>query len=498
MVEVEQVSSITAELAASPLAGFAAGDLSGQPTVLLIVALAILFLLVGLVALRRVKGINTGEEQRDRLYGIMGRLEKLEITLNEFKSSNARAIEIFRGDIGFLKQELREIRHLLQGGGGGGTPPPGDSEPTPPTSSDDGEAAAPAAAAIAHAEVVEPAPLVAEPAAVAAEPAALTDRLTRSRRGFWGRFKGFFSRTTVDESSLEELEGLLIESDFGPKMAAALVSDVKAAAAEKGGAYGAEELKALLKTRLNEKLQISSGTSEISGARRADGPNVVMVVGVNGVGKTTTIAKLASRLQRHGAKVLVIAADTFRAAAVEQLQAWCQRVGVEVVTGAPEAKPQSVVFDGMERAKAAGVDVVLIDTAGRLHTKTNLMQELEGVRNIVQRHIPSAPHEVILVLDGATGQNALSQAREFNAAVAVTGIVVTKLDGTPKGGIVVAIREELGLPVRYIGVGESEHDLRPFAPAQFVDALFDERNLEESAPSAHGETRRRRREEARA
>ena len=220
-----------------------------------------------------------------------------------------------------------------------------------------------------------------------------------------------------------------------------------------------------------------------------------MVVGVNGVGKTTTVAKLASNWSKAGFKVVVAAADTFRAAAVDQLVTWCSRIGVEVVTGAPNAKPQAVVFDAMVKAKELGAEVLLIDTAGRLHTKANLMQELEGVRNIVQRHDPDAPHETILVVDGATGQNALSQAKEFNQAVKLTGVIVTKLDGTPKGGIVVAIRSEYGIPVRYIGVGEGPDDLREFNSPEFVEALFATTDVSDQATSAHGQVRRRRRAE---
>jgi fused signal recognition particle receptor len=217
------------------------------------------------------------------------------------------------------------------------------------------------------------------------------------------------------------------------------------------------------------------------------------------VGKTTTTAKLAHMWKAAGARVLLVAADTFRAAAVDQLVEWGKRIDVPVVSGAPNAKPQTVVFEGMNKAKELQMDVVLIDTAGRLHTKTNLMQELEGVSSMVSKHIAGAPHEAILVVDGATGQNALQQAREFNEATKLSGLIVTKLDGTPKGGIVVAIKEELGLPVRYIGVGEGPQDLRPFVARDFVEALFDtsadgqgSAHIDASA-SAHAETRRRKR-----
>jgi fused signal recognition particle receptor len=215
-------------------------------------------------------------------------------------------------------------------------------------------------------------------------------------------------------------------------------------------------------------------------------PQVILVVGVNGVGKTTTVAKLAARYSKQGKRVMVIAADTFRAAAVQQLEEWSKRVGFTLVKGAENAKPGAVVFDGMAAAKDGSVDVVLIDTAGRLHTKSNLMQELEGVRNSIRKHVPDAPHETILVLDGVSGQNALAQAREFNGAVQLTGIVVTKLDGTPKGGILIAISQELKIPVLYVGVGEKAEDLIPFDADQFVDALLSDGNGDDGSQSVWG------------
>ena len=233
-----------------------------------------------------------------------------------------------------------------------------------------------------------------------------------------------------------------------------------------------ETLRQLLKDGVRKEL------TEVGSDHRlytpVESPLVVLVVGVNGVGKTTTVAKLATRYQSQGKKVLAVAADTFRAAAVQQLQEWGSRKSFEVYAGAENAKPAAVVFDGMIAAKEKGVDVVLIDTAGRLHTKSNLMQELEGVRNSIRRHIPDAPHETILVVDGISGQNALMQARDFNASTPLTGLVVTKLDGTPKGGIIVAISQELKIPVMYVGVGEKAEDLLPFSADEFVEGLFAE------------------------
>lgn len=203
-------------------------------------------------------------------------------------------------------------------------------------------------------------------------------------------------------------------------------------------------------------------------------PMVVLVVGVNGVGKTTTVAKLAAQYMEQGKRVMVIAADTFRAAAVQQLEEWAKRVNFTLVKGPEGAKPGAVVYDGMAAAKDGSFDVVLIDTAGRLHTKSNLMQELEGVRNSIRKHIPDAPHETVLVVDGVSGQNALAQAREFNSAVKLTGVLVTKLDGTPKGGIIVAISQELNVPVLFVGVGEKVGDLVRFDSQEFVTALIEE------------------------
>ncbi len=231
-----------------------------------------------------------------------------------------------------------------------------------------------------------------------------------------------------------------------------------------------EELKRLIREHLLEVLE---------GAERpmphvAEPPAVVMVVGVNGSGKTTTIGKLAKRYQSEGRKVLLCAADTFRAAAIEQLEVWGQRTGTEVIRQKSGADPSAVIFDALQAAKARKVDYVIVDTAGRLHTKDNLMAELEKMRRTATRVVPGAPHEVLLVLDATTGQNGLEQARRFTESSGVTGIVLTKLDGTAKGGVVVAITRELNLPIRYIGVGEKAEDLLPFDPEQFIASIFEQ------------------------
>lgn len=334
-----------------------------------------------------------------------------------------------------------------------------------------------------------PAPVTAEPVApppappveIVPEESVVSRGLRKSRLGLLGKLASFFSgKPAVDSSMLDELEEILILSDIGAKRSEALVGDVRRRAQEQGG-VAPSELKGLLKEGILSTLR--SLPEDHRMYRPSDSPMVVLVVGVNGVGKTTTVAKLAAKYKDQGKKVLVIAADTFRAAAVEQLAEWSRRVGFTLSRGAEGAKPGAVVFDGMVAAKEGAYDVVLIDTAGRLHNKSNLMQELEGVRNSIRKHILEAPHETVLVLDGVSGQNALMQAREFNTAVSLTGLVVTKLDGTPKGGIIVAISEELQVPVLYIGVGEKVGDLVRFDKREFVEALF-----ESSPGDARGES----------
>lgn len=302
-------------------------------------------------------------------------------------------------------------------------------------------------------------------------------RLAKTRRGLLTKIQNLFGgKNSIDAASFDQLEEILIGGDIGVSTTQQLMADLQREV-ESGGQLSEDRLLRQLRIRIEGLLSADAPTDpRIQPKPRDDGPLVVVVVGVNGSGKTTTVAKLANQWKSQGAKVMMAAADTFRAAAVDQLREWSRRIDVPLIAGAPDAKPATVVFEAMVEAKKAGVDVLIIDTAGRLHTKSNLMQELEGVRNAITRHQPSAPHEVLLVVDGSTGQNALSQAREFHAAVPLTGLVVTKLDGTPKGGIVVAIRSELGTPVRYIGVGESKEDLRPFNPTEFAAALCEREN----------------------
>jgi fused signal recognition particle receptor len=281
----------------------------------------------------------------------------------------------------------------------------------------------------------------------------------------------------VDEAFLEEMRALLFKTDMGYDAVEKIVEEV--ATNFRARVVTLEQVVATWKEKLRELMK-----QEDAPIRFAEsGPTVIMVCGVNGSGKTTTIAKLAQLLHAQGKKVVLGAGDTFRAAAVEQLTIWSDRIGVPIVKGEPKAHPASVAYRAVERAIKDKADVVIVDTAGRLQTQKNLMAELTKIQEAIRKQLPAAPHEVLLVLDATTGQNGISQASKFTEAVNCTGIVLAKLDGTAKGGVVVAIRQQVGLPVKYIGVGEKAEDLAPFAPDQFVEALFDE-ITDESSPSS--------------
>ena len=269
----------------------------------------------------------------------------------------------------------------------------------------------------------------------------------------------------VDEAMLEELEELLVSSDLGAGEAAEFVSRVRAEA-KRTRALSGQDVRALLRRFLEEALIGAAAPLNLDGA-----PSVILMLGVNGAGKTTSTGKLAAALGASGKSVLLAAADTFRAAAVEQLEEWGRRAGAEVIRQGTGADPAAVVFDAVKAAAARGVDVLLVDTAGRLHTKSNLMDELVKLKKVVSRQLPGAPHECLMVLEAATGQNALQQAKLFHETIGLTGLVLTKLDGTAKGGIVVRIYRELGVPIKLIGVGEQVEDLQPFDPKTFVDGL---------------------------
>ncbi len=292
--------------------------------------------------------------------------------------------------------------------------------------------------------------------------------LKKTTDGLVGRIDALvLGKKEIDADTLEELEEILITSDIGVKTTVELIRSLEQRLSRNELKDGAA-LRGALKEELLNRLLVHHTLLHTGHAA----PFTILVVGVNGVGKTTTIGKLAARYAAEGKKVLLAAGDTFRAAAAEQLEIWGERAGVAVIRHQEGADPSAVAFDACKAAVSRGTEILIIDTAGRLHTKTNLMEEMKKIHRVIGREIPGAPHETLLVLDGATGQNALSQARIFKESAGVTGIALTKLDGTAKGGIVVAVSHEFGLPVRFIGVGEGVDDLREFDPNEFVDALF--------------------------
>jgi fused signal recognition particle receptor len=297
----------------------------------------------------------------------------------------------------------------------------------------------------------------------------MKEAVTRTRENLSERIEEVvaFSKE-IDRSTLDDLEATLIAADLGTTTTHEVLEKLKEKADRKQ-IKNVDELKRLLKEELLAILNQGNSTP----VQKVDGvPEVILVVGVNGTGKTTTIGKLSQVFRSQGKTVLLCAADTFRAAAIEQLEVWGQRTGTEVIKTKPGGDPAAVLFDALQAATARHTDYVVVDTAGRLHTKANLMLELEKMRRTAQRIVPGAPHETLLVMDATTGQNGLQQARLFTQSAGVTAIVLTKLDGTAKGGVVVAITRELGVPVRYVGVGEKAGDLLPFDPAEFVDSLF--------------------------
>jgi fused signal recognition particle receptor len=282
----------------------------------------------------------------------------------------------------------------------------------------------------------------------------------------------FLGERAIDPSILKDLEKALISADIGVKTTREVLDFVKEKL-ERHALSNAAQLKQEIKSQIARILKPATESELANASSNGSGTRVVFIVGVNGVGKTTSIGKLANRLRQQGLSVVLCAADTFRAAAIEQLEIWAQRNGVEVVKQKSGADPAAVVFDAVTAAKSRKANAVIVDTAGRLHTKSNLMAELEKMKRTAAKVIPGAPHDVLLVMDATTGQNGLSQAREFTSAVGVTGIILTKLDGTAKGGIVVAISRELGLPIRFVGTGEQIDDLVPFDAETYVNSLFD-------------------------
>jgi len=302
---------------------------------------------------------------------------------------------------------------------------------------------------------------------------SLNQGLQKSKEGFFAKLtRAVAGKSVVDDEVLDNLEEILVSSDVGIETTVKIIRRIQERAA-RDKYFGTDELDKILKEEVAALLAESRSTDaadfEIPAGKK---PFVLLVVGVNGVGKTTTIGKLAAQYTRKGYKVLLGAADTFRAAAVDQLKLWGQRTGVPVISKGMNTDPSAVAFETTKEGVGTGADVVIIDTAGRLHTKVNLMEELSKIRRVIQKVIPDAPHEVLLVLDGSTGQNAVVQAREFTKATEVTALAITKLDGTAKGGVVIGISNEFRIPVKYIGVGEKVEDLQVFNREEFVDSLF--------------------------
>lgn len=297
----------------------------------------------------------------------------------------------------------------------------------------------------------------------------LKEGLSKTRKSFTEKIEQLVvGYATIDDEFLDDLEAVLLSADVGVKTTALLMSEVRQGI--KGKEINSpEDLRPFLQEKIGNMLTAGEDSST---KMASEGPTVIIVVGVNGVGKTTTIGKLGQFYSEAGRKVMLAAGDTFRAAAIEQLEIWAQRTGAELIKHSAGSDPAAVAFDAVQSAKARNIDVVIIDTAGRLHNKSNLMEELKKIRRVISREIPDAPHETLLVLDATTGQNAVNQAKVFGEAVELTGVVLTKLDGTAKGGVVVAIKNELSLPVKWIGVGEAAADLRPFEPQEFAQALF--------------------------
>lgn len=299
----------------------------------------------------------------------------------------------------------------------------------------------------------------------------LKQGLARTRSGSVATVRTILTGKQLSPELLKELERAMIQADIGVRTAVEIRKDIQAAY-ERSEITSGDEALAFLKDQL--RAYYPEADRSLHFAAPGEGPTVILVAGINGAGKTTSIAKITKSLRDEGKSVLLAACDTFRAAAVEQLEVWSERLGVQVIKGQQGGDPAAVAFDAAQAAVSRGVDVLVLDTAGRLHTQEHLMRQLTKIRSVVAKQIPGAPHEVILVIDATTGQNGINQAKVFTEATDVTGIFLSKLDGTARGGIVIAIREELNLPVKFIGVGETPDDVEPFDPAKFVDAMFAE------------------------
>ena len=429
-----------------------------DPVVLFSLVGVVLAILLALVSIRRSRR-NGGSTARSD-----SQAQELQLRLRDAVAKSEQQQTQLRDGLLRLSERVARLEELLSVGGGVGK---GSSATSSSAADESGKKKSDVA------------------------PAQLTQGLEKTRSTFLGRLRNIFATAPqVNGETLSELEETLILSDIGVSCTTRLLAAVEQRARE-SGACDYQAVHEILEHELLSILRDERPT-EIVPVKQAGKPLVVLVVGVNGVGKTTTIGKLSWHFAAQGKRVLLAACDTFRAAATEQLNIWAERGGVEIVTGAAGAKPTTVAYEAIHRANEGGFDVVLVDTAGRLHNRANLMNELSGIVRIIDREQPGAPHETILVVDASTGQNALVQAREFHQLAKLTGIIVTKLDGTPKGGIVVGIRSDLQLPVRYIGVGEKIEDLRPFSAEDFVTALLADDEAKSGESEAAPKAARRR------
>jgi fused signal recognition particle receptor len=364
-----------------------------------------------------------------------------------------------------LPREPREERGRPSRASGAAPARAPEARPTPPAAAPEPE---PRSAQVIPFPTPAPAPEVAPAPAPKRRENALAPGLARTRSGFVARLGAIFSgRKQLDPSIVDEIEKVLLTADIGVRTSQKLLEEIRTSLS-RSELKDPDAVWAFLRQRSTEMLTLPAPEVDFGAAK----PFVLLIIGVNGSGKTTTIGKLSSKLAADGKKVMMAAGDTFRAAAAEQLEIWAGRTGAAIVRGKEGADPSSVIFDGVKRAATEGFDVAIADTAGRLHTKTDLMQELQKVRRVLGKAAPGAPHETWLVIDSTSGQNAIAQAQIFTEAMAVSGIVLTKLDGTAKGGVILGIADQLKIPVRYVGVGEGVDDLRRFDPAEFVEALF--------------------------
>ncbi len=473
MASLKEFLSKTSEFSAKAMSWLDAHGLAAHDVQFLGLVLGFIAVLFAFVAFKKAKNISSGiSHQR-----LAEKVDRASIQTSDLKGATEKEFQRLSAETATLRDRLARLERAVTGESGALTPE--DKKKLE-------QQADAVASDILRAPEAFPTHVSASLESESAgdlKKSSIFSGLKKTRDAFFGRLTGILSRKEpISEATLSELEELLISSDLGVRTSQKLLQGLRSKI-QSGAATDAETCREVLREDILNILRADL-PSEISPEQQNGQPKIILVVGVNGVGKTTTIGKLATRFSRQGAKVLLGAADTFRAAAVEQIEIWAERAEVELLRGTENAKPATVAFDAVHRGQDGKFDVVMIDTAGRLHTRVNLMNELGSVISIIEREQAGAPHETLLVVDATTGQNALEQAREFHMRAKLSGIVVTKLDGTPKGGIVVAIRDELGIPIRYVGVGESASDLKAFSAEEFVDALFSDGDSSSSFTAA--------------